>query len=113
MINKSDFCQPAMLETPPKKQRIHPKIDPGHGRRPCQRLALAPKEKIMTQNTGQADRIVRIIAGFALLAWAIWGTDPWHAVGWLGAVLVVTAVVGFCPIYRVIGFSTSAAPKRK
>jgi hypothetical protein len=67
----------------------------------------------MTENTGSVDRIVRILAGFALLAWAFWGTDPYHQIGWIGVILLATAAMGFCPLYRVLGISTCPVPQRK
>jgi hypothetical protein len=71
------------------------------------------KENIMTQNTGQLDRIIRMIAGFALAAWAVLGTDQWHQLGWLGVILIATAAIGFCPLYRIVGLSTCPTPKRR
>lgn len=67
----------------------------------------------MTQNTGHLDRIIRMIIGFALAAWAVLGTDQWHLLGWLGIILIATAAIGFCPLYRVLGLSTEPSPRRR
>jgi hypothetical protein len=63
----------------------------------------------MTANVGTSDRVVRLV--LALLA--VVGAFLVGASSALGivllvvaAVLVVTAAVGFCPLYRVLGMST-------
>ena len=67
----------------------------------------------MNANVGSPDRVVRVLLGVALIAWAIWGSGAWHMLGWIGAVLVGTAAIGWCPIYRVIGTSTCAVPAKR
>ncbi len=60
--------------------------------------------KDMTQNLGKLDRWARFAIGALLIAFAVAGTiGLW---GFLGAILVGTAFVNFCPIYRVFGFKT-------
>ena len=45
-----------------------------------------------------------------LLALAVFGGQWW---GWIGVVPLLTAFVGFCPAYRILGLSTCpAAPRR-
>jgi hypothetical protein len=66
----------------------------------------------MNHNVGTADRIVRVVLGLGAIAWA-------GSVGWssttavvllvLGAVLIGTAALGFCPLYRLLGISTHRA----
>ncbi|APT90459.1 hypothetical protein CSPHI_04695 [Corynebacterium sphenisci DSM 44792] len=66
----------------------------------------------MKRNESTADRAVRAIAGIILLilAFTIAGA-PWNWVlGIVGAVLLITGAVGFCPLYRLLGFSTCPAP---
>ena len=67
----------------------------------------------MTQNAGSLDRIIRTIAGLALLSWAFWGTDAWHNIGWIGIILLATAAIGWCPLYTIIGASTCPAPAKR
>jgi hypothetical protein len=70
----------------------------------------------MTVNVGMLDRIIRIVAGVALLAFAIpigFPATGWNWVGWIGIVPILTAVAGYCPAYSVFGFSSSAAPESK
>lgn len=58
----------------------------------------------MTRNEGTIDRALRIILGIVLLALVFVGPQtPW---GWVGLVPLLTGLVGFCPLYRVFGFST-------
>lgn len=58
----------------------------------------------MKQNVGGIDRTVRIVAGLALIALAATGTvGVW---GWIGVVPLLTAGLGICPLYSVLGFST-------
>lgn len=63
----------------------------------------------MTTNLGTADRAIRL--GVAVVAAvAAWVLGPTSVAGIgllaLAAVLAVTAVVGFCPLYRLLGIST-------
>ena len=63
----------------------------------------------MTKNVGTADRILRIVVGLVLIAYAIpIGFPPtgWNWVGWIGVVPILTAFGGFCPAYRIFGLST-------
>ncbi|WP_321500809.1 DUF2892 domain-containing protein [Breoghania sp.] len=59
-------------------------------------------------NMGSAERIARIVVGIALLAFALMGPADitWKWVGWIGIVPVVTALVGWCPLYTVLGINT-------
>lgn len=66
----------------------------------------------MTRNEGRTDRIVRTLAGLALIAaWPLGLTTGVLAVavGLIGVVLLVTGVVGFCPLYALLGLSTCPA----
>jgi len=62
----------------------------------------------MSTNVGNLDRAVRVIAGLALLAWALgflpgYAASPW---GWIGIIPLLTGIAGNCPLYSVIGLST-------
>lgn len=63
----------------------------------------------MTPNEGTIDRIVRFVAGVVLLGltFAVEGAVAW-ILAIIGLVLLVTAVVGFCPAYRLLGINTCA-----
>ena len=64
----------------------------------------------MTTNVGSIDRVLRIVVGLALIAWALGflpGVAPsmW---GWIGVVPLLTAVLGACPEYSILSVSTCA-----
>jgi hypothetical protein len=62
----------------------------------------------MQRNEGTLDRTLRIAVGLGLLALAFIGPKtPWA--GALALVLLVTGLVGFCPVYRVFGIRTCRA----
>lgn len=67
-------------------------------------------------NVGSLDRIIRLILGAVLIAAPyFYASDMWMnplfrwGVPLVGAVLILTALVRFCPIYRVIGVKTCKA----
>jgi membrane protein implicated in regulation of membrane protease activity len=61
----------------------------------------------MMANEGMVDRAVRVVLGLGLLAMVFVGPATW--LGWLGVVPLVTGLVGFCPLYRLIGWKTTKA----
>lgn len=61
----------------------------------------------MTHNEGTIDRVVRVALGIALLSLVVVG--PHTLLGLVGLVPLVTGLVGFCPLYRVLGVSTCRA----
>jgi hypothetical protein len=58
----------------------------------------------MKSNVGGIDRVVRILVGAALIGWTFVGGPVW---AWVGVVPLVTALVGFCPVYPLVGVSTA------
>lgn len=60
-------------------------------------------------NLGTTDRIVRVVAGIAILALG-WGGfvtgTPGLVLKIAGFVPLATALVGFCPLYLPLGLST-------
>jgi hypothetical protein len=63
----------------------------------------------MTKNEGALDRTIRIALGIALLSLTVVG--PQTLLGLVGVVPLLTGVVGFCPLYRLVGVSTCPVPK--
>jgi fatty acid desaturase len=59
----------------------------------------------MSVNEGRADRIIRVALGLLLIALVFVG--PRTALGWIGVIPLLTGLVGFCPLYRVIGLHTT------
>jgi hypothetical protein len=63
----------------------------------------------MNRNEGTLDRAVRAIAGLALVGATLAGSiGPW---GWIGVVPLVTAALGWCPLYTVLGINTCGVTK--
>ncbi len=59
------------------------------------------------KNEGNLDRIIRAIVGVVAIAIAVSVGGGWSVVLWIvGAVALVTAAVGFCPLYRLVGMNT-------
>jgi hypothetical protein len=58
----------------------------------------------MKQNIGAVDRTIRIIIGLFVLSLIFWG--PKSLWGLLGLVPILTAVIGWCPPYQLLGIST-------
>jgi hypothetical protein len=63
----------------------------------------------MARNVGTADRVVRVLVGLVLLALVFTGPKtPW---GWLGLIPLFTGLVGWCPLYRILGISTCSTAR--
>lgn len=60
----------------------------------------------MKTNVGSLDRALRVLIGFALLSLLLLldGDARWWGV--LGIVPLLTAFLGFCPLYALLGVST-------
>ena len=61
----------------------------------------------MSKNMGMVQRIIWIVAGLALIAWAIWGGGGYNWIGWVGVVPLLTGLVGWCAINAVLGIDTA------
>ncbi len=56
------------------------------------------------RNVGTIDRILRLVLGGVLIALVFVGPKtPW---GWAGAIFVLTAFAGYCPLYHLFGLRT-------
>ena len=60
-------------------------------------------------NEGTIDRAVRIVLGLGLISLAFIG--PQSPLGYLGLVPLATGLIGFCPLYKILGISTCPLPK--
>ena len=63
----------------------------------------------MKTNVGGIDKIVRILAGIALIAWALMGGPVW---AWIGVVPLATGLLGWCPAYTLFGMNTCPLSKK-
>lgn len=61
----------------------------------------------MQPNVGKMDAGVRYIIGFVLLSLLLLIEGPWRWIGLLGIIPIATAVINFCPVWRLFGINTS------
>ncbi len=54
-------------------------------------------------NVGKADRMIRLLAGIAIIAAGVYYQSWWGAVG---IVPIATALINWCPLYAPFGIST-------
>ena len=68
------------------------------------------KENFMNKNVSNTDRIIRLVIAVVAAVLAFTVTSPgtvWGIILIIVAIaMVVTAAIGWCPIYRVFGLST-------
>lgn len=60
----------------------------------------------MKSNVGSIDKIVRIIVGIGLLSLFFVLEGSAKYLGLIGIVPIATALVGWCPLYTLIGLNT-------
>jgi len=58
----------------------------------------------MKKNMGQKDRTVRAILGVVMLVYAVVFQN---LVGLIGVIPLVTAIVGYCPLYEVLDVTSN------
>ena len=58
----------------------------------------------MNCNVGGVDRVLRVVVGIGLLSLVFVG--PQTAWGWIGAVPLLTGMLGYCPAYLPFGIKT-------
>ena len=56
------------------------------------------------KNEGTIDRALRVVVGLAVLSLVFVG--PQTAWGWVGLVPLATGLLGFCPLYSILGINT-------
>lgn len=68
---------------------------------------------MLKTNVGSADRVIRVIIGAALLVWFFvdQGSGFWHYAKLIGIVPLLTAAMGSCPLYSILGLSTCPMKK--
>lgn len=69
----------------------------------------------MKYNMGNADRIIRTLAGVIAILLVIFLPIP-GTMGWIlitaGAVFILTSIAGVCPLYTLLGIKTCATRKK-
>ncbi|HHE07660.1 MAG TPA: DUF2892 domain-containing protein [Chlorobaculum parvum] len=58
----------------------------------------------MKKNMGQKDRTVRAFLGVIMLVYALVFQNP---VGIFGLIPLLTAIIGYCPLYEVLGVTSN------
>jgi len=70
----------------------------------------------MKKNTGNTDRLIRIVLALVLAAvyfsGIVTGTNAIVLLT-LGAIFLLTSLVGFCPLYALVGINTCPAKSVK
>lgn len=67
----------------------------------------------MKANVGSVDRIVRIVVGIGLLSLFFILEGNMKYLGLIGIVPIGTALMGWCPLYSVLGLSTCPLTEKK
>jgi len=66
---------------------------------------------MFTVNEGTLDRIFRAVVGVGLISLVFVGPQtPW---GWLGLVPLSTSLMGWCPLYSLLGINTCSVKTAK
>ncbi len=60
----------------------------------------------MEKNMASWDRIVRVILGIIFIVLAVQKGGAWWVLGILGIIFILTSIVGFCPVYKLVGLKT-------
>jgi len=58
----------------------------------------------MEKNIGSIDKALRVLVGLVLIALVFVG--PQTVWGWIGVPVILIALFGWCPLYKVLGVST-------
>ena len=66
---------------------------------------------LLAKNEHSVERALRVVLGLGLLTLTFMG--PHTALGYLGLIPLATGLVGTCPLYSLLGFSTSRVPANK
>ena len=72
---------------------------------------LTLKDQAMKSNVGGIDKVLRIVAGLALLSlvFILYGNARWW--GLIGIVPLLTGSLGWCPAYTVVVLNTCPVKK--
>ena len=60
------------------------------------------------KNVGSIDRVIRIVAGVAIVGAGVYYQSWWGAIG---AVPLLTGLMGWCPPYALFGWNTCSIKK--
>lgn len=57
----------------------------------------------MKKNLHHYDRVVRILLGIGLMGFSLISSHDLRVLGLLGIIPLLTGLVGFCPLYTLLG----------
>jgi len=64
----------------------------------------------MKTNVGATDKIIRIVAGIVLIIMGILYSNIWIIIG---LIPLITGLIGFCPLYTLLGINTCKVKTKK
>ena len=67
-------------------------------------------DKLFPRNEANIERVLRVVVGLGILSLTVVG--PKTMWGLIGAVPVLTGLIGSCPLYTLFGFSTCPMGKK-
>lgn len=57
----------------------------------------------MNKNLGNTDRLIRLLIGIALIAYAYM---TGNTIAYIGIIPILTALIGWCGLYAILGINT-------
>lgn len=63
----------------------------------------------MQKNIGRTDKVIRLVAGAGLIALAVYWKCIFCAIA--AAILIITAAIGWCGLYKILGITTCKIKK--
>jgi uncharacterized membrane protein HdeD (DUF308 family) len=66
--------------------------------------------KLLQHNVGKTDRIIRIVLGVLLIGNVFYALQS--PIGWIGVILILTGILGMCPLYSLFGFNTKSLTEK-
>ncbi|MCW8931648.1 MAG: DUF2892 domain-containing protein [Gammaproteobacteria bacterium] len=65
---------------------------------------------LLKNNVGKIDRIIRIVIGIILIGNVFYALH--HPIGWIGVILIVTGLLGKCPLYSILNINTKTLSEK-
>jgi hypothetical protein len=65
---------------------------------------------LFKQNMGKTDRIIRAVLGVLLIGNVFVAMQ--HPIGWIGVILLATAIFSVCPLYSLLNTCTKSAAEK-
>lgn len=64
----------------------------------------------MKTNVGATDKLIRIVAGIVLIIIGIFYSKIWIIIG---LIPLITGLIGYCPLYTLLGINTCKVKSNK